>query len=72
MTLCHYPMGTWNYAFHGSVQLFGHVHLTPLQKSYYNPTTKQLDVGVDNQYFKPISYADVMNYFTKIQLKGDV
>lgn len=71
MALCHYPMGAWNYKFHGSVQLFGHVHTTPRQTSYYVSSSKQLDVGVDNNDFVPVSYAEVLAYFTKMELKGD-
>lgn len=69
MALCHYPMGSWNYKFHGSVQLFGHVHTVPGVTNYYTTQDKQLDIGVDNNNFAPVSYAEVLNYFTKKALK---
>ena len=70
MALCHYPMGAWNYGFHGAVQLYGHVHSVPGKDCYYKPTSKQIDVGVDANDFTPISYIDLMKRLTKKALKG--
>ena len=49
ITLCHYPMISWNKSFHGAWQLFGHVHgrEIPINKKL------QLDVGVDTNNFYP-------------------
>lgn len=50
ITLCHYPMRSWNKSFHGAWQLYGHVH------GKLKLGTKQYDVGVDCNKFKPVSY----------------
>jgi calcineurin-like phosphoesterase family protein len=71
LALFHYPMGAWNYKFHGSVQLFGHVHSVPGRACYHIPTPKQYDIGVDNNDFYPVSYTDVMKIFTKKALDGN-
>lgn len=51
VVLDHYPMLSWNKAYHGSLQLFGHVHGR-------NPGVgRSMDVGVDVTDLKPVSYA---------------
>lgn len=50
ITLCHYPMYSWNKSFHGAWHLYGHVHGRLKLK------TRSYDVGVDNNNFKPVSY----------------
>lgn len=54
--LCHYPLRTWNAAYHGSWHLFGHVH-GHLNKQPRNG--KSFDVGVDCWNFHPLSIVDV-------------
>jgi calcineurin-like phosphoesterase family protein len=52
--LDHYPMLSWNKAFHGSWQLFGHVHGK-------NPGVGlSMDVGVDCHDLKSISLKKIM------------
>lgn len=60
ITLCHYPMRSWNHSFHGAWQLFGHVH------GRLKMNTKQYDIGVDCNDFKPVSY----NQLKKIMKYG--
>ena len=43
VTLCHYPMRSWNCSFHGSWHLFGHVH----GRLENVNTGMSFDVGVD-------------------------
>ena len=47
---CHYPMISWPRAYHGSWQLFGHVHGELDSRLLFG---KQLDVGVDTNNFYP-------------------
>lgn len=52
ITLCHYPLLTWNHAHRGAWMLHGHSHGSL-------PATLQgrrIDVGVDCQGFEPKSY----------------
>lgn len=50
LVLDHYPMLSWNKAYHGSLHLFGHVHGR-------NPGVgRSMDVGVDVQNMTPVSY----------------
>jgi calcineurin-like phosphoesterase family protein len=58
VSVCHYPMRSWQNSNHGAWQLHGHSHgnLEPL----YN----QLDIGVDNAFklfgsYSPISFNEV-------------
>lgn len=50
ITLCHYPMRSWNGSFHGAWHLYGHVH------GRWKLKEKTYDVGVDCNNFKPVSY----------------
>ena len=50
ITLCHYPMRSWNGSYHGAWHLYGHVH------GRLKLGLKQYDVGVDTNEFKPVSY----------------
>lgn len=66
--LNHFPMLTYGWAYRDVWQLFGHVHSGPLNitptQGVDIPRLKMLmptqyDVGVDNNEFKPISFAKV-------------
>lgn len=54
LTLCHYPMITFEGARRGALQLFGHVH------EQWRGTRNSINVGVDVWDFKPIRLADVI------------
>lgn len=56
IVLCHYPIEDWNWAFHGSWHLHGHVH-GKLGYSKY----KRLDVGWD-MHKKLLSLDDIKNH----------
>lgn len=67
LTMCHYPMVTWNHKHYGSIMLHGHCHG---KLDEYNASTPDLrfDVGIDSQLaskyggFIPMEaiYAEVM------------
>lgn len=48
LSLCHYPMVTWNHKPHGSIMLYGHCHG---KLDEYNATSNDLrfDVGIDGK-----------------------
>ena len=54
ITLCHYPMRSWNRSFHGSFHLFGHVH----GRLEGVDTGSSCDVGIDVPEFdyKPVEW----------------
>jgi calcineurin-like phosphoesterase family protein len=68
---CHYPLMTWAHREKGAINLFGHIH-----SNQYNPRDgidqdlplwkgQQLDVGVDNQNYTPVSFEDVLSQLNK-------
>lgn len=54
--LNHYPMLSWNAAFHGRLHFFGHVHSAPHR--IFICSRNSYDVGVDNNNFSPISFEE--------------
>jgi calcineurin-like phosphoesterase family protein len=58
ITLCHYPMISWNRSFHGSFMLHGHSHGTA---TYPYPNSRILDVGVDCHNSHPVSFEEIKN-----------
>lgn len=55
ITLCHYPMESWNHSCHGSWHLHGHTHKN--LKSSAN--IRRIDVGVDSNNYFPVSFEQV-------------
>ena len=58
VSVCHYPMRTWQNSNHGAWQLHGHSHGT------LEPFHNQLDIGVDNAFkifgsFRPFSFNEI-------------
>ena len=60
--LCHYPMVVWDKSHRGSWQLFGHVHGMLDGDKKLSPN--QMDIGVDSNGFRPISYQEVKEIIT--------
>ena len=60
--LCHYPMVVWDKSHRGSWQLFGHVHGMLDGDKRLSPN--QMDIGVDSNNFRPISYQEVKEIIT--------
>jgi len=64
ITLCHYPMITWNKSHRGAWQLYGHHHGS--KKDFENKLTySQLDVSVEAHNYTPVSYEEVKTIITK-------
>lgn len=66
MTLCHYPMVSWNRSSKGSWHLHGHVHGKPIQ--VFPEKRNTFDVGVDNVYktfgyYGPVNLSQLKEYF---------
>ena len=57
VTLCHYPMRSWNCSFHGAWHLFGHVH----GRMENVNTGLSFDVGVDvpEWCYAPVSWEQI-------------
>ncbi len=60
--LNHYPMRSWDRAFHGSWQLYGHVHGRLEKEDALKPTLLTKDVGVDACNYRPWSFAELRTY----------
>ena len=61
----HYPLMTWAHRDKGAINLFGHIHSGPRSLADYDQDLplwigQQLDVGVDNQEYTPISFEDLL------------
>jgi len=63
ITLCHYPMRSWNGSFHGRKHVFGHVH-GRLEKV---DTGVSCDVGVDvpEWNYRPVEWTVLQNKLNK-------
>lgn len=64
LSLMHYPMVEWPKSRHGSIHLHGHQH----NKPEYNQVQKTLsklryDVGVDANYYCPVSLNEILQFF---------
>lgn len=64
VTLCHFPMRSWQAKSHGAWHLYGHVHGRIL-----DPDPFSLDVGVDTNNFKPWSWEQIKEYMTKYKIE---
>lgn len=62
--LNHYPMRSWNRSFHGSWQLYGHVHGRLAAEDAENASTLTKDVGVDACEYRPWSFAELSEYMS--------
>ena len=62
VTMCHYPMLSWQASFHGSFQLHGHTHGTV----GFDPAVRRLDVGVDCWGFRPVSWEVVKEKLSSV------
>jgi calcineurin-like phosphoesterase family protein len=60
--LNHYPMRSWNKAFHGSWHVYGHVHGRLQREDAAKPGTLVKDVGVDACDYRPWSFEELSEY----------
>lgn len=63
ITLCHYPMESWESSHHGALHLHGHVHTL----GNLIGSGLKLDIGVDNTSFRPVSLLAVLHHFGEQQ-----
>ncbi|MDR1627187.1 MAG: metallophosphoesterase family protein [Oscillospiraceae bacterium] len=56
ITLCHYPMLTWNHVLKGSYMIHGHVHNSKngIYFSYIKDNPRILNAGVEINNFRPV------------------
>jgi calcineurin-like phosphoesterase family protein len=64
VTLCHYPMISWNQSHRGAWNLFGHHHGSVKDISKFL-TPRHLDLSVENHNYSPISFDEVKVLITK-------
>jgi calcineurin-like phosphoesterase family protein len=57
--LNHYPLRSWNKAFHGAWHLYGHVHGRLKREDDAKPSFLVRDVGVDACDYKPVSFTEL-------------
>lgn len=67
ITLCHYPMRSWNSSFHGAWHFFGHVH----GRTPDHVTSLSTDVGVDvkDWNYTPIPWDVLKKKMLEMQTK---
>jgi len=67
VTLCHYPMITWNRSHYNSWQLYGHHHISSHghEKIPLLAAGKQLNVNLEFHDYKPWSEDEVVEYMSK-------
>ena len=58
VVLCHYALRTFKKEHHGAIHLFGHSH------GQIENTNKSMDVGIDNNNFKPFSWDQIIELLT--------
>lgn len=66
ITLCHYPMRTWNRSHRGSWMLYGHCHGSLPD----DPNLLSFDIGVDCHDYYPISFDEVAAIMEAKRLAG--
>ena len=49
--LFHYPILEWEHFHRKTIHLYGHIH----SKKFWHPQYRAINVGVDNNYFYPVS-----------------
>jgi calcineurin-like phosphoesterase family protein len=64
VTMCHYPMMSWNKSFHGSFQLHGHIH----GKTPFTGQMRRYDVGVDANNYTPVKWETIRDALLTIPL----
>ena len=65
IVMCHYPFMTWRSSHRGSWSLHGHSHGSLAR----DMTCRRLDVGVDPNGYKPLSYEEVAQEMAKVVFK---
>lgn len=77
VTLCHYPMCTWNKIWYDAWHFYGHVHGTKIEREDLHA----FDVGVDSWNYQPVPWeviklkmADVKKYIStpEMEIQTDI
>jgi calcineurin-like phosphoesterase family protein len=68
ITLCHYPLLTWNHEARGAINLSGHTHNASW---LVRPNRKGIHVGVDAWDFKPVSWEEIKAKAATIEVDLD-
>ena len=63
ITLCHFPMYSWNCSVHGAWHLHGHTHNSP-----FKHPGLAINVGVDMWDYKPVSWKVIKDQLEKFAL----
>lgn len=63
ITMCHYPLRTWNQSHFGAMHVFGHIHSED-NKIIYG---RSLDVGVDAFNYTPVALEEVISILSQIK-----
>lgn len=61
IVLCHYPIESWQNAYHGWYHFHGHTHGTT---KFRREKDHRVDVGVDVHDFAPVSFDEILDYIT--------
>lgn len=61
VSMCHYPMASWNAKFHGRKSFYGHVHS---QDEVMQNTLNSFNVCVDVIGYKPMTFKQVIDFYT--------
>ncbi|GAA0292162.1 metallophosphoesterase family protein [Rhodovulum strictum] len=64
VTLCHYPMITWNHARKGALHLFGHVH------GNWRGSANAVNLGVDVWDHAPAAFRDAAGRARGLPVNG--
>lgn len=64
LVLCHYAFRTWNGMYKGAWNLHGHSH------GALKGMTRQVDVGVDVWDFRPVTFAQIRDRFTRRRVRA--
>lgn len=65
ITMCHYPMITWNKSHHGAWQLHGHHHGAHGDTEKVLPDAKRMNVAWDCVGYKPLTFQEVKSFMDK-------
>lgn len=63
ITLCHYPMCTWNVIWYGAWHLYGHVHGTKVEREDLHA----FDIGVDCWNYQPVPWEVIKEKMNNIK-----
>ncbi len=70
ITLCHYPMMTWNSMSKGSYHIYGHIH-NKTDAAYFQllkTMPNALNAGVDINNFKPATFSELVKNNNEFKL----